>query len=488
MEMYAGDKQAGSAKGWGSNLLVTAACAALLGGCADSRLSQPQIRLPTAFEAPAGEPAVQPATLERWWTLFNDPQLETLTEAALISAPDARVALARVEEARALRSQRLASLWPQGNLNGSATHQETSQNGGGGFTTTGSLNTLSAQFNASWELDVFGRSRTGRRVANEDLAAARFNAEAAKRVLAGDVARSLFSARGLAIQLEDARETVRISGEVARVSGIRAERGLGTRSDAARVQADLQSAQAEIVRLDAGLRTARRSLLVLLGRGTEPLDGLPIEATIGAIPDLPPTAPSELLVRRPDVREAEARLRVAADTARLSGLALLPTFTLRPGASISRTSGAYAATTTMWSLGVGALLPVLDRPRLMAVVRGDKARGEQAVIAFERAVQTAYGEAENAMTLLEADQARIERLSSAETQARFAYDAARRGYQAGLTDINALLDAERAWRGVRSTLNAARTQTLQDAVAAFQALGGGWSPSDFQTAVADRAP
>lgn len=465
-----------------------AACAALLAGCADASIGKPNVTLPAAFENPAVGTATAPAALERWWTLFNDTQLSSLIDAALVSAPDARLALARVEEARALRSERLASLWPQGSLNGSATHQETSQDGGGGFTTTGSLDTLSAQFNASWELDVFGRSRTGRRVANDDFAAARFNAEAAKRVLAAEVARSLFTARGLAIQLENARETARISGEVARVSGIRAERGLGTRADAARVQADLQSAEAEILRLDAALRSARRSLLVLLGRGAEALDSLPVEAVTAAPPELPPTAPSELLARRPDVREAEARLRVAADTARLGGLALLPTFTLRPGASISRSSGAYSATTSMWSIGVGALVPVLDRPRLLAALRGDRARGEQAVIAFERAVQTAYGEAENAMTLLEADKARTLRLTTAEAQARFAYDAARRGYQAGLTDIVSLVDAERAWRGTRSALNAAQTQTLQDAVAAFQALGGGWSPDDLQTADAKRAP
>lgn len=463
-------------------------CPMMLGACVDASLRSPQVSLPASFEATAGDPAVQPAAIERWWTQFNDPQLESLIDSALVSAPDARLAMARVEEARALRAERLASLWPKGDLTGSATHQETNQSGGGGFTIPGGLNTLSAQFNASWELDVFGRSRTGRRVANEDFASARFNAEAAKRLLAAEVARSLFSARGLSIQLEDARETVRLSGDLARVSGIRAERGLATRADAARVQADLQSAEAEILRLDAALRAARRSLLVLLGRGTEPLESLPIAAVAATAPQMPPTAPSELLARRPDVREAEVRLRVASDTARLAGLALLPTFTLRPTASISRNSGAYSSTTSLWSIGVGALLPVLDRPRLLAAVRGDKARGEQAVIGFERAVQTAYGEAENAMSLLEADEARLARLTTAETQARFAYDAARRGYQAGLTDIVSLVDAERAWRGVRSALNAARTQTLQDAVAAFQALGGGWRPSDFQTATAERAP
>lgn len=476
-----------------AKISASAITALMLAACADSSVRAPDIRLPSLFEAPAGDPALAPAVLDRWWLLFDDPQLVTLVESALESAPDARAAMARLEEARAIRSERVASLWPQGALTGSATQQHTEQSVSGsggfaGFNTPGDLTTLQAQFNASWELDLFGRSRTGRRVANDDLAAAQFNAEATRMVLAAEVARSLFQARSLAIQLADASETGRISAELGRVSGIRAERGLGTRAEAARARADMAGADAEVLRLTASLQAARRSLLVLLGRGAEPLTSLAIEPLAAPAPNLPPTAPSELLARRPDVREAEARLRVAVGTARLSGLALLPTFTLRPSASISRNSGSYSATTSLWSIGVGALLPVLDRPRLMAGVRRDRARGEQAVIAFERAVQTAYGEAENAMTLLEADKARVARLTDAEADARYAYEAAQKGYQAGLTNIDSLLNVERAWRNARTALTAARSQALQDAVAAFQALGGGWSPTDLQTASADREP
>jgi NodT family efflux transporter outer membrane factor (OMF) lipoprotein len=474
----------------GATIWALSAVTLSLAACADSSVRSPEVRLPGAFENKA-EASLAPAVLDRWWTQFEgDAQLQALVEQALASAPDARAALARVEEARAVRAERVASLWPQGSLSGTASRQHTEQNVGGsdgfgGFSVPGDLDTLSARFDPTWELDLFGRSRTGRRIANDDLAAARFNAEASRMVLAADVARSLFQARALAVQLQDAQETVRISGELARVSGIRAERGLGTRADAARVQSDLQTAQAEVIRLEALLRNGRRSLLVLLGRGTEPLDSLTIEAQLGEPPAVPLTAPADLLARRPDVREAEARLRVAVDTAHLSGLALLPTFTLQPSASISRTTGAFTATNTVWNLGVGATLPVLNRPRLLAALRADRARGEQAVIAFEKAVQTAYGDAENAMSVLESDRARVQRLGDGEANARFAFEAAQRGYQAGLTDLTTLLDSERAWRATRTALNGARSQALQDAVAAFQALGGGWSPN-LQTAAADR--
>lgn len=477
-------------------LPAVALAALALAACADGHVRAPSIGLPTAFEAPSGavDASIPVASLDRWWTLFPDPQLQTLIDQALASAPDARTAQARLEEATAVRRGRLAGLLPQGDLQGSATQQHvdrtgsiaTGASGATAFNNSGDTQTLSANLNLSWELDLFGRLRQGRRYADADFAASRFNVEAARMSLAAQVAQSLFQTRFLAVQLDDARETVRISTDLARVGRIRAERGLGTRADAARFQSDLDSAEAEITRLDASLAVAKRTLLVLLGRGTDPLDSLVIEARADAAPDVPATTPGELLARRPDVREAEARLRVQTAQVTLDRLALFPTFTLQPGASLSRSFGATESTTSIWSIGVGALVPVLDRPRLLATLGASKARGEQVVIAYEKAVQTAYGEAANALTTLKADEDRVARLTSAETNARFSYDSARRGYQAGLTDITSLLDAERAWRGARTSLNAVRAQALQDAVAAFKALGGGWASTPLQTAAADR--
>lgn len=468
----------------------------MLGACAGGGVRAPDVQLPAGFEAPMGavDPALSTAGVDRWWTLFSDPQLQALVEQALVSAPDARTALARIEEAAGVRRSRLASLLPQGDLQAAATEQYTSVQrgapaggaGGGFFGNAGETQVLSANLNLSWELDVFGRSRAGRRFANADFAAARFNAEASRMSLAAQVAQSLFQSRALAVQLENARDTARISGDLARVSRIRAERGLGARGDAARVQADLESAEADIARLEAELAVAKRTLLVLLGRGIDALDSLPIEARADAPPRTPASTPGELLARRPDVREAEARLRAEVASVEISRLALFPKFTLQPGVSLTRTFGAADFTSTVWSAGVGALVPVLDRPRLLAELRAEKARGEQAVIAYEKAVQTAYGEAANALTTLDADQRRITRLENAEAQARIAFDAARLGYQAGLTEITALLDAERTWRAARTSLNAVRAQALQDAVAAFKALGGGWTPTPLQTAAADR--
>jgi outer membrane protein TolC len=112
----------------------------------------------------------------------------------------------------------------------------------------------------------------------------------------------------------------------------------------------------------------------------------------------------------------------------------------------------------------------------LAVIRGQKARGEEAVAAYEKAVQAAYRDAENGLATFAADTKRSSDLQVAEGRARFAFEAKRRGYDLGLTDLTTLLEAERTWRQTLSVYNGARTTALVDAATLFQALGGGWSP------------
>lgn len=478
-----------------AGLMATLAMAAIgLGGCASARLRTPDVQLPTAFERGQGatEAELPAQALDAWWMLFPDPQLHALVEQALQSAPTARTALARLEEAAATRRALVLQLLPQGGLQGSVVQQHSERSGFGnfnipGFTNSGDTTTYQASFNPTWEIDLFGRSRAARRGVNADFLATRFNVEASRMSLAADVAQSLFQARALAVQLEDARQTVRIRTDAARVGRVRADRGLASEADARRLQSDLETSEAEAARLAAALDGAKRTLLVLLGRGTDPLDSLPIEAVSAAPPRMPVSTPGELLARRPDVREAEARLRAEAENVAIARLALFPTFTLAPGASIQKMTGATNSLTKLWSIGIDAALPVLDRPRLMAELRAEKARGEQAVIAFEQSVQNAYGEAENALATLQADETRLALLERAEAGARYAFDAADRGYRAGLTDLTTRLDAERAWLAARSALTGARAQALQDAVAAFKALGGGWNPPPLQNTVAQNS-
>ncbi len=455
----------------------------LLAACASTApVREPQTALPGAFDAQALAGA---APLDRWWAAYNDPQLSALVEEALASSPDGRIAQARLVEARAQRLANIRSAYPQGALSANASTRGNSTISGtqSPFSSSGTAENYSLDFDVSWEVDLWGRTRTARRAVENDFASKVFNIEGSRAALAAGVADSLFAARGLAQQLDDARGAAAISRALLDTAQTRAQRGLGATSDARRVAADVAQSDANVVQLEAELNAARRTLLVLVGRGGASRDTLPVTLALGVPPSPPATVPGELLQRRPDVREAEERLAVAIAQLKVSRLDLFPKFTLMPGVGLMRSdqtfgSQSFSSTLFNWSIGAGVSVPILRRPELIAITNVRAAQAEQAVLAYEKAVQTAYGEADNALLQLTADKNRLTLLEAGERAARESYDANRRLYDAGLTDLTTLLQTEQAWRGARAQATSARTQALRRSVQAFKALGGGWDAAN----------
>ncbi len=475
---------------------ILLALAAPLWACATAPHRAPDVRVPARYQAPSGGEALAPAALDRWWLLFDDPRLNALEDQAARYSPDARTAAARVLEAKATRDSQTAQTLPTGNVDGNVSRQRAYNLGGASdqlFPIGGTTDTETLNFNVSWELDLFGRLATARRVANADLAQARFNIEGTRASLAAGVADNYFQANGLAIQLDDARESVRIESELQRVAQEKAALGLGAATDADRVAGDLSQAKAQAEDLAAQLHIAERQLLILVGRGVDPVESLPVEAAAPDAPRPPAAIPGELLARRPDVREAEAHLRAQAGTGRLRHLAVFPTFTLLPGLGLSRVTSPGVSfippstlipaqqTTALgfWTLGAGVTVPVLDIPRLLYDARAEDARTEQAVIAYEKTVQTAYGEAENALVNLGAGERAVAVLTAGEARAHRASEGARKLYAMGLDDLTTALSAEQAWRTTRSALTAERVAALRRAVQTYKALGGGWAFAAF---------
>ncbi|MBP7648574.1 MAG: TolC family protein [Phenylobacterium sp.] len=450
-----------------------------LAACASAR--KPDITVPTAFEAPQSAATPIDATaLDRWWTQFNDPVLTALIEDALVRAPDSRSAAARLTEARATSSNALIAFLPQGNAAGSTRETHTTQTSGTvvtipGFSTAGESTASSASLNVSWEVDLFGRIFAVGKAAKGDTNQAQASYEGARASLAANIADTYFLARGQAIQLEDARETARIQRGLQQIANVRAERGLGSSAEADRVAGDLAQAEAAAASLEAELKATRRTLLVLVGRGVDPLASIPTPASVGEIPPVPAAVPGELLARRPDVRQAEAGVRSAAGRLTYAKLAFFPTFTLTPGIGLSQSEQpGYESSTRNWSIGAGVTQPILSIPRLLQDLKAQNARTEQAVIAYEKAVQTAYGEADSALTRLDADRRRVGLLSDGEGRAARAFGASRIRYAAGLDDLTTALGAEQSWRATRSALTSAQVQALRRAVQTYKALGGGW--------------
>ena len=181
------------------------------------------------------------------------------------------------------------------------------------------------------------------------------------------------------------------------------------------------------------------------------------------------------------MRQAAARLISASGQLTLNERSIFPTFTLNPGTSFTKgVQPNFETTTKAWSIGIGVAQPVLNIPRLLAEIDAQGARVDQAAIAYEKAVQNAFGEAENALTQLAADRRRVTLLTDGEARTRRAYNAANRRYADGVDDLTQALAAEQSWRASRAALTSAQADARVRAVQAFKALGGGWTP-DQQT-------
>jgi multidrug efflux system outer membrane protein len=467
-------------------ILLLAALA--LTACASTR--PPKVALPAAYEAPAGSAAIQAASLDRWWLAFDDPQLTTLIEQALRANPDVRSAAARLREIRATRDSVLAQLLPAGDAAASIRRTDSHELAGTvinipGFTTSGVSETRQANFNASWEVDLFGRVITAAKAAGADVAAQRFAYEGTRTSIAAQVADAYFQTRGLAIQLEDARETARIQRSLYEVASRRAALGLAATSDADRIAGDLAQAQSQAAALEANLQVERRLLLILCGRTAESTANVAFPASVGAAPPMPATLPGELLARRPDVREAQMRLLAQVGQQNVAALAFLPTVNFTPGIGWTKTTQpGFTSTTQTATLGGDITQPVLAIPHLIADLRTQKARTQQAAIAYEKTVQTAFSDSEAALVRLDADRRSVALLTDGEVRAARAFKAAQKGYSLGLTDLQTALSAEQSWRAIHGQLTAAQVQEVRGAVTAFKAIGGGWAPPPLKTAAA----
>lgn len=471
------------------NAASVAALAALsLAACATPRPAD--VRLPGAYEAPAAPPGA--VALDQWWSAFGDPELTTLVEQALARNTDVRTAAARLQEVRAQRTSAILQYLPQGDARGSASRTETEQLSGTrvdipGFSTSGTSERYAADFNVSWEVDLFGRSIAATRAANAEVSAARFAYEGVRAAIAAQTADAYFQARGLAIQLADAQETARIQRELYDIAAKRGALGLTATSEADRIAGELAQADAQAQALEAELQAQKRAILVLAGRVVEPTANIQAPPVVGQPPPVPTALPSELLQRRPDVREAQQRLRSQVGQQRIAALAFFPTFTFTPGVGWSKQEQpGFSSESQSWTLGGSVLQPILSIPRLMSELKAQNARTEQAVVNYEKTVQTAFQEAEGSLVRLDADRSRVVLLTDGEARARRAFEAARTGYQRGLTDLTTLLNAEAAWRATRAQLTSAQVQALRRTVQAYKALGGGW-PAQTYAASSDRA-
>jgi outer membrane protein, multidrug efflux system len=459
-------------------------------GCAvGAQYVRPDISLPEAFrDMPAEVTTDSIDPLERWWTAFRDPALDSLVTRAVAGNLDLQIAAARVREARAARGIAAAAALPQ--VGAFANYGRTQRSDSiPPFKQTSGLaspfgsrdqNLFEAGFDASWELDIFGGVRRDKEAALAQVQATEEARRAVLVTLLADVARNYIELRGAQRRLAILAETLRSQQDTLDLVRVRAAAGLATELDVAQADGLVSSTTARrpgIVRL-AG--EAAHRLAVLVGEGPDALmDELASPAAIPPVPpEIPATLPSDLLLRRPDLRQAERE--VAAATARV-GVAradLFPRFAIFGGfGRRSEELGDFGLLDSQfWSVIPGVRWPILSGGRIRANIRVHDARLEQASVEYEQAILTALREVASALLAHARERDRQESLRAAIAADRRALEVSLERYRGGVESFLSVLDAQRSVYAADDALAESERNLALTLVAVYKSLGGGWSP------------
>jgi multidrug efflux system outer membrane protein len=451
-----------------------AALTLALAGCAPlgPDYQRPAADLPRTY-GEAGKAEAQAPVEREWWKLFKDPVLDDLMARTLGGNLDLQAAVARVDEAEAALRETGAALTPSVDLDGGASRIRSSTVTGMPMPKYRSSHNLG--LSTAFELDFWGRLRRAREAARAQALASRHARDTVELSLAGMVANGYLALRAYDAELAVSRDSLASREASLKIVQSRVEAGLASPLDLRQAEGALAAVQAQIAALRQQRALAEHQLALLTGNpalkiAAGDLRGMPL-------PPVPPAGlPSSLLEARPDLRQAEEEL--VANNARIgvAKAALYPTISLTGGlgAESRQLSDLFSGGARTWNLGIGLVLPIFDAGANEARVDQATARQKQTVAAYQKAIQTAFKEVNDALAGLrenaEAETAQDARVAAADRALVLAKDR----YEAGYSGYLEVLDAQRTVNDARLAAIATRQSRLAAAVDLFKALGGGW--------------
>ena len=458
--------------------------AGLLAGCAvGPDYHPPKTAAPAQWVSPqAGGETNLPAAGAAWGKSFHDAELDSLAVRAAQSNLNLRAAVARVREARAAARVVSAGSSPTLDAAGSYARNRYSANGFPPFPpgVPVEADVYQAGFDAAWELDVFGGTRRAGEAARADVEAAEFGRRDLLITLFAEVARNYVQARSFQRRLAVASENISAQEQILALTRDRFAKGLTGELDVQEADALLATTRAQSPVFETGFRDAVYHLGLLLG---QPPGALLEELTNAApIPAAPPVVPvglpSDLVQRRPDVRQAERQL--AAATARVGAAAsdLYPKFSLTGDVGLQSISPGdwFSAGSRYWTAGPTVQWRIFDAGRIRAGIRVQNARVDQALAAYEQSMLAAFTDVETALTAYAREQTRRQSLAHAAQASEQAVALALDLYQHGLADFLRVLEAQRSLYQSQDALIESDRAVSADLIALYKALGGGWEP------------
>ena len=456
---------------------AVAALASALAACTvGPDYTAPDTRVHADLGAAAKDGVRAGPAVAQWWTTFKDPVLDGLVARAVRGNPDLRAAEARVREARARSGAAGAERFPTVDANGNASRVRTSDNIGD--VPGGTANLFQAGFDAVWELDIFGGVRRGLEAAEAEEQATIEDRRDVLVTLLAEVAFDYTQMRGAQRRASIARANLTAQRQTLELTKSRLAAGVATELDVSRSQAQVETTAADVPLYESSARRFMLAIAVLLGNEPTALVAeLSKEAPFPAIPaEVPVGLPSELLLRRPDVRRAERLL--AAATARIGEARadLYPHFSLSAAFGYAAAHGGdlVDAASRFGSVGGAVSWPVLDFGRVRSGVDFADAGEEQALAVYEAAVLRSLREVEDALVGLSAERERRVSLDAAVVASRRAVDLANQLWTAGRTDFLGVIDAERDLYAAEDALVESDRRAAAELVSLYKALGGGW--------------
>jgi NodT family efflux transporter outer membrane factor (OMF) lipoprotein len=430
-----------------------------------------------------GDPAVKRETTDvsAWWTVFNDPVLNTLVETAYRQNPSLRAAGVRVLEAQARRGIAIGQLFPQQQeAFGAAESNEISRNRANRNSPLlkSEFDDWQVGFDATWELDVWGRFRRGIEAADAELLASVATYDDVLVSLVAEVARNYTLLRTLEERLVVARANVEIQQRSFEIADAKFKGGTVTELDAAQAAALLHDTEAQIPGLESDIRQTQNTLCILLGippqdlqqmlGGAQLIPSPPAEVAVGI--------PADLLRRRPDIRRAERQLAAQSAQIGIAKADLFPRFALLGTISVAAEDfdKLFKSSSLENFGGPSFRWAILNYGRIENNIRVQDASFQALIGDYESTVLQAQGEVENALAAYLGAQRQVQFLTNSVQSANRAVELAEFQYREGTTDYTRVLNTQQSLVTEQDRLVATRGSVVLDLVAMYKALGGGW--------------
>lgn len=452
-------------------LLVTS-----LAGCAvgpDYR--KPPVDAPNAFRFETNDAKALADTA--WWQHFQDDSLNSLIEIALAENKDVQIAAARVEQFLGRLTSTRSGLFPQASAGLSGERSRASERDGlplpGGVSRIGE--SYEAALSISWEIDLFGRIRRQTEAARADLLASEEGRRATILTLVSSVALAYINLRNLDRQLAIAKATAESRAESLRVFQLRFDGGTVSELELSQSKAEFEDASARMPPIESQIGQQENALSILLGRNPGDI-GRGRELDKLGLPAIPAGLPSELLMRRPDLRQAEQNLISANALIGAARAQYFPSISLTGllGAVSGDLSDLFNGASKTWSFGASASVPIFTGGNIAGQVQQAEAAQRQALLQYQKAIQVAFQEVEDALVSLQKSRAQLEaqgrQVNTLANSARLA----RVRYDNGYTSFIDVLDAERNLFNAQLSYTQTQNAVYASIVNLYKAMGGGW--------------